>query len=365
MKHRLIALVLSAVLLLGVCACSSGDTGGGSGGNTPGSAQPTASESGGGSSGGDYKVGVILSGPPTDGGFCQQGADGIRGIQAAYGLSDDQVSIIDSVTTAETARAEAEAMAADGYTVVFGQGGQFAEYFREVAEQYPDTFFVTLGGEVTGPNQFPLCINIEEGSYISGVIAGMVTQSNQLGVVVGGDYPSYTKAGVGFALGAKAVNPDVSVSQVVLSTANANEAYETAMNMISSGTDVIFPNADAGNTGTILAVEQSDGVYSFGVYGDYTENAPEKVLANITADYAGAYVAAFEAIINGETTGDVMYLGVGDGIVNFSWNEELKATLPEDVVTAAEQAIADIQAGEIDIPNEYEIGAQGAESYFS
>ena len=358
MKHRIVSLLLAGVLLLGVSACSNGDTAGSS------APQPSTS-AGGGTDSTTYKVGVILSGPPTDGGFCQPGAEGIRGIQEAYGLSDDQVSIVDSVTTTETARAEAEAMAAEGYTVVFGQGGQFAEPFSEVAAEYPDTFFVTLGGEITGPNQFPLCISIEEGTYVCGVIAGNLTKTNKLGVVVGGDYPSYTKGGVGFALGAKAANPDVSVSQVVLSAANANEAYETAMNMISAGADMLLPNADAGNTGVILAVDQSQGVNSFGVYGDYTSNSPDKVIANIVADYGAAYVAAFEAIINGETTGDVMHLGVGQGIVTFQWNEQVKATLSEDVVAAAEQAIADIEAGKIDIPNEYEIGAQGADSYFS
>ena len=59
-----------------------------------------------------------------------------------------------------------------------------------------------------------------------------------------------------------------------------------------------------------------------------------------------------------------MFLGMGDGIVSFQWNEDLKATLPEEVVSAAEQAIEDIKAGKIDIPNEYEIGEVGAESFF-
>ena len=51
-----------------------------------------------------WKVGVMLSGSPTDGGYCQQGADGVRAIEEKYGC---QVAIIDSVTTADDARAEA------------------------------------------------------------------------------------------------------------------------------------------------------------------------------------------------------------------------------------------------------------------
>ena len=353
MKKQVLALLLSGALMLSAAGCSGG-------GDAAGSAQPSS----GGSEAGDIKVGVILSGPPTDGGYCQQGADGVRAIQEKYGLEDSQISIIDSVTTAETARAEAEAMAEEGYTVVFGQGGQFADYFKEVAEAYPDTWFVTNGGSVVGDNQFPICMSNEEGGYVCGVIAGMMTQSNQLGVIVCGDTPSYTKPGVGFALGAKAANPDVKVSQVVLSSANSNEAYETAMNMISSGTDLIFPNADAGNVGAIKAVSEHSGTYSFGVFGDYIESAPQQVIANMMPDAPGAYVAAFDAIMNGEAGGEVMFLGMAEGIVNLVWNEDVKAALPEDVVAAAEQAMEDIKSGAIQIPNEYEIGEQGSSSYF-
>ena len=365
---KLIPLILAGAMLLGAAGCSNQTA---ANSEAPGSAAPSSqapATDDGGSAATDYsnvKIAVMLSGPPTDGGYCQQGADGIRAIQEKYGLDDSQVSIIDSVTTAETARAEAENMAADGYKVVFGQGGEFATYFEEVAEMYPDTWFVTNGGEVTGPNQFPFCMSNEEGGYVCGVIAGLMSQSNQLGVVVGGDYPAFTKPGVGFSLGAQSVNPDVSVSQVVLSATNTNEAYETAMNMINSGSDFIFPNANEGNTGAIKAVDESDGTYTFGMFGDYSSTSPTKVIGNMIPDTNAAYVAVFDAIMAGEATGEIMFLGMADGIVNFTWNEDLKATLPEDVVAAAEQTIEDIKAGKIDIPNEYEIGENGTDTYFT
>ena len=344
---KLLSLLLSGALLLGAAGCSN------SGG------------SGSGGSDGEIKVGVLLSGPPTDGGYCQQGADGVRAIQEKYGLDDSQVSIIDSVTTAETARQEAEAMANDGYTVIFGQGGEFASYFEEIAQDYPDTWFVTNGGDVVGENQFPMCMSTEEGGYVCGVIAGMMTQSNQLGTIAGSDYPSFTKPNVGFALGAKSVNPDVSVTQVVLSSMNTNEAYETAMSQIQAGADFIFPNANEGNTGAIKAVDETDGAYTFGVFGDYNSASPTKVVGTMQPDTNAAYVAVFDAIMNGEAKGEIMYLGMAEGIVNFTWNEEVKATMPEDVVTAVDDTIEQIKAGEIDIPNEYEIGETGYEMYFA
>ena len=309
-----------------------------------------------------WKVGVMLSGSPTDGGYCQQGADGVRAIEEKYGC---QVAIIDSVTTADDARAEAENMAAEGYKIVFGQGGQFAEYFSEVAPDYPDTWFITNGGAVTGENQFPMCMSTEEGGYVCGVLAGLLTQSGVMGTIVSGDYPSFTKPGVGFALGAKSVDPNNVVKFSVLSASNSNEAYETIQSQIQGGADVIFPNADEGNSGAIKAVSESEGVYAFGVFGDYISGAPEQVAGNMMVDAPGAYVAAFESVMNGEASGEIQYLGMKEGIISFQWNEDFKATLSEDVVAQVEQTVEDIKAGKIDIPNEYDIGETGITEYFN
>ena len=106
-------------------------------------------------------------------------------------------------------------------------------------------------------------------------------------------------------------------------------------------------------------------MYSFGVFGDYISGAPDKVLGNMMVDAPGAYVAAFDAIVSGEATGDIMFLGMKDGIISFQWNEDLKATLPEEVVSEVEQTIEDIKAGKIDIPNEYDIGETGIDMYFN
>ena len=362
---KLIPLFLAGAMLVGVTACGGGSSSTPAPSQAPaGSKAPVESQAPAGDDYADIKIGVMLSGPPTDGGYCQQGADGVRAIQAKYNLDDSQVAIIDSITTADAARAEAENMAAEGYKVVFGQGGEFAEYFKEVAQDYPDTWFVTNGGSVTAANQFPMCMSTEEGGYVCGVIAGMMTKTNTIGIIPGGDWPSFTKPGVGFALGAKSVNDKIVVKNTVLSATHTNEAYETALNQIQSGADFIFPNANEGTSGAIKAVSESEGTYAFGVFGDYISGAPNQVIGNSMVDAPGAYVAVFDAIMAGEATGEIMFLGMGDGIVSFQWNEDLKATLPEEVVSAAEQAIEDIKAGKIDIPNEYEIGEVCAESFF-
>ena len=345
---KLIPLFLAGALMVGMSAC------GGS------SAEPSTAPTGdSGASGGseydDIKIAVMLSGPPTDGGYCQQGADGVRAIQEKYGLDDSQVAIIDSVTTADMARSEAENMAAEGYKVIFGQGGEFAEYFSEVAPDYPDTWFVTNGGSVVGENQFPMCMSTEEGGYVCGVIAGMMTKTNTVGVIAGGDWPSFTKPGVGFALGAKSVNPQVEILETVLDGPDGEAAYAAVQEQLAAGADVIFSNTNEAQPSALQAVQENGKARAFGMLGNYTEYAPEQLMGNVLCDYVEAYRQATEAIMAGTITESApMFMTTGNGCVNFYWNDAVKAQLSTEAVQAVEDTFLAIKSGEIQVPNEFE-----------
>lgn len=354
---KLASLLLATTLLAGAAGCSpaapSASKDPGTAGSTPPapvqSAAPSATNS-------DLKIAVMLSGPPTDGGYCQQGKEAGDAVGAEFGIT---VNVIEC-TGAENVKAEAENMAAEGYKIIFGQGGEYATSFAEIAKDYPDTWFVTNGGEVVSANQFPMCMSTEQGGYVCGVIAGMMTKTGVIGKIAGADFPSFIKPGVGFELGAKSVKPDIDCKQAVLSATNVNEAYETAMGQIQSGADFMFANANEGTDGSVKAVSESEGVYTFGVFGDFTSKAPDRVIGNSLVDTSKAYVETAKAIINGEITEpSVMFLGMKEGVISFTWNEDLKATLPADVVKAAEDAIQGFKDGTIVIPNEYEISEQG------
>ena len=338
---KLAALVLSGALLLSAAGCSNSNSGG--------SAAPQGSD-GGGSAASDVKIGVLIPGSPTDGGFSQQGSEAGKALETNHGCA---VSVVEAAT-AETIRQEAENMAAEGYKIVFGHGGQCASPFAEICEDYPDTWFVTIGGEELNDNLFSVVMCAEEGSYVLGVLAGLMTQSNVIGYTLGGDYPSYTKTTTGWALGAKSVNPDVEVLGAVLSATDANECAETTLNQIQSGADFILSNSNEGQAGAMKAVSESEGVYIFGCLGNFFDQAPGKVPMNVIGDYVAGYEMAYQAVMDGTATADFMYLTMANDAVTVEWNEELKAQFPEDVVATVEKTIEDIKAGTIDVPNEFE-----------
>ena len=333
---KLIPLILSGALLLGTAACG--------GGTTPdGSTAPA--ESGDAS---DVKIGILIPGSPTDGGFSQQGAEAGENLKKNYGY---EVATVEA-GTADVIKSEAETMAAEGYKIVFGHGGQCSAPFAEICEDYPDTWFVTFGGTEVRDNLFPVCMCAEEGTYVLGVAAGMMTQTDNIAYTLGGDYPAYTKTTMGFALGAKSVNPDLKIQEAVLSSPDSNECYETTMNQIKSGADFVLSNSNEGQAGAMKAVGESENVYTFGCLGNFFDMAPGKVLGNIIGDYNVGYDQATKAILDGTAEAEIMYLTIANGCVSVEWNPDIP--LPEDVQAAVDQAYEDIKSGKIDVPNEYE-----------
>lgn len=359
MKHqKLLSLLLAASLTAGLAGCSGGTNGSAGTPSTnpnPASSKAPAADNQTPTDTSGLKIAVLLSGSPTDGGFCQIGSEAGDAVQEALGLTE-AVSKVE-VTGAEAIKEEAESMAADGYKIIFGHGGEYASPFAEVAADYPETWFISIGGQGVGQNQFPLCLNTEQGGYLCGVMAGLMTKTNVIGCIYGGDYPAFTKPGFGFEMGAKSVNPNVEVKSAFLSDCNSTEAYETTMVQIKSNADVIFCNADEGNSGSIKAVAENPGVYTFGVFGDYSSLAPDSILVNDITDYKAAYVDAAKACIAGIDTPDTMFLGLADGVISLIWNEQMKDKIPQEVKDAVQDAQDKIISGEIKVPNEYEIAA--------
>ncbi len=295
------------------------------------------------------KVATLIPGSPTDGGFCQLGAEATQAVKEQLGC---EVTIIEAAT-ADKMKSEAETLAEEGYDIIFGHGGQYSSPFAEISGEYSDTWFVTCGGTEIQKNQFPLNITFEESTYVAGVVAAMMSESGKIGMLVGGDYPSYTKTTRALELGAKRVNETAECMFAGLSNIDMNEAYETTMSQITSGADIIFSNSNEGSLGSIKAAVDNQ-IYCIGALADYSAEAPQSCLLSCICDYNMAYVAAVKACAAGIEKSDILFIGMADGAVRLVWNENLKNKVPQEVLDAADETIEKIVSGEIHVPTEYE-----------
>ena len=147
---------------------------------------------------------------------------------------------------------------------------------RRVAKDYPDIAFA-FGSEFgpVEPNYSVFDNWIHEPAYLCGVIAGMETKSNILGVVAAIPINEVNRLVNAFKEGALSVNKDVKIKiSYIGGWFDPAKAKEAAKSMIESGADMLY----AERFGVFEAAKEADGVYAFGNMSDQNELAPNVVI---------------------------------------------------------------------------------------
>src|SRR5690606_23642510 len=159
--------------------------------------------------------------------------------------------------------------------VIFGDAFGNEEAVRRVARDYPDIAFVFGSGLGPVEPNFSVFDNwIHEPAYLSGLIAGSVSESGVIGVVGGFPVPEVNRIVHAFIVGAKEVNPEARVLvSFIDSWFEPAAAKEAALAQADAGADVLF----AERFGVIEAAEER-GAYAFGNMSDQNSLAPETVI---------------------------------------------------------------------------------------
>ena len=298
----------------------------------------------------NLKVAVILPSSPTDGGWGQVGADGLKNAADIYGFEP----VIVEAATADLMKREAEALAQEGFHLIFGHGGQYAQPFSEISGDYPNPFFITAGGDIVTDNQLVAEFVLERLTYIQGAMAAKLTEADMVGAIVGGSFPAYTKTSRGFRMGIEDFNEDAEfLFGVTQNSADMNEGYELTLSQINKGADIVWTNANQASQGSIKAARETD-TYIFGCVSDIQNEAPEVTIASATQNFNVLYTYVVEQYLEGNLGGETVKLGVESGAIKWVWNDRVKEELPDDVVALYDELLPKIQSGEIYVPGENE-----------
>lgn len=181
----------------------------------------------------------------------------------------------------------------EGNDIVIGLGFMVLEDLEKVAKKYPDQQFILVDSVSQLDNITSITFKEEQGSFLAGAVAGMVTKSNIVGFVGGADVPLIHKFKAGFEQGVKAVNPEAEVKVSYANDfGNAELGGKIASGMIDEGADVLY--AAAGFTGVgVLKEAQSKKKFAIGVDSDQYFFAEKAI---ITSMLKNVDVALYETV---------------------------------------------------------------------
>jgi basic membrane protein A len=293
-----------------------------------------------------------------DDGWGEAGFSAMRSIEEKYGY---QITYLDEVAIPDI-ESTLSIYAESDYDLIIVQGFQWGDPALLVAKQAPNTKFIVFTGLVSSENVASIFPMQQEGSYLLGVLAGSMTETNLIGYVGGDQYPNLINIFEGYKQGVKETNPDATViGTYVGEWNNVAKGKEIALTQIGSGADFVLHVADISGHGVIRAAQER-GVYAFGAVCDQNHLAPDTVLTSFVLDMEKAYDNAVKMVRDGTFRGEIFKPGLemgksapGDGIIYLASFHSLDKEVPPEVKEQVSQAAEDIIEGRMIVPERYEI----------
>lgn len=339
---------------LGLAAC------GGSASSAPasqaGNSAPAADEKT------TFKIGMVTDvGGVNDKSFNQTSWEGLQALAASD--SRFEVAYLESKNDADYGP-NIETFVDDGCDLIISVGFMLADATRAAAEEYPEQKFAIIDdSSIDLPNVACLMFAQHEASYLVGIVAGMMTESNVVGYVQGMVYDAMNLFGVGFIAGVKSVNADATVLQYNANNfGDAAGGKTAAVGFISNGADVIYHAAGGTGNGVIEACTEND-IWAIGVDSDQSVIDPAHVITSAMKRVDTASQDISKAVAEGTFAAGVHMYDLTNEGVGIAPTRDL---LPDEVIAAVEQAMADIKDGKIVVPqNGDELAAALGEDLFT
>lgn len=286
--------------------------------------------------------------------FNQFAYEGMKAAEECFGF---ETSFIETASEADYARNIATSLEGDP-DVLITVGFLLATDTLEAAEANPETRFIGIDQfqEEFPENYIGVQFREDEGGCLAGVAAGLLTETNVVGVVAGReDVPPVVRYVNAYESCAKQVNPDVQVLSIY------NEAFNTpdkgasdASQFIGEGADVIFgAGGPTGSGGVVEATTQ--GLWGIGVDQDEyfsTFDGGSAAGADRLATSAVKRVdlGVFQNIVaalSGEFQGGLFTLSAENGGITYAPPHD--ADVPQEVLDALEETRVALAEGTFEI----------------
>ncbi|WP_322806219.1 BMP family protein [Thermanaerothrix sp.] len=296
------------------------------------------------------RIAIVMPSSITDMAFSQGMYEALLKVQQELGgPSKMEIAYSENLYKVPDAAAAIRDYASQGYDIVIAHGSQYGTSVAQIAPEFPNTTFAWGTATDTFADQgiknvFAYNPAAEQGGYVLGTIAALMSKSGVLGVcgpVEAGDAKTYVD---GFKYGAEQARPDVKVQVTYTgSFSDVSLMAAAAETHIAAGADMLTGSSQS--VVGAIGVAKEKGAKWFGQQWDQTSLAPDIVVANQVYDYTGI-IKDMIAKRKAGTLGGVAYtLTLANGGLTIKYND--RVPVPADVKAKADEVIKGIIDGTI------------------
>lgn len=220
----------------------------------------------------------------------------------------------------------------------------YMDFVLDVAQKYPDVTFMHVSGYKRADNVGTMFGRMYQPRYLSGLVAGSMSKSGNIGYVAAHPIPEVIRMINAFALGVRKVNPAATVKVVWLfSWLDPGKEKEAAKALIDSGCDVLAMHAD---TGAVAQACEEAKVYVVGYNNDMSQYAPTMHLTAPIWNWEKLFAPVVQQVADGTWKSEAVWAGMKEGAVDLA---PFGSAVPEEVRKRVEDDRAKIVSGEWDV----------------
>jgi basic membrane protein A len=245
--------------------------------------------------------------------------------------------------------------------LIFGVGFIFTDDINNIAKEFPDKKFACIDYSV-GPGK-TIAANIEavefreeEGSFLVGALAALVTKSNKVGFIGGMESSLIKKFETGYKQGVKYANPDCEVLSAYVSVSpegfkNPGKAKEIALSQFSNGADIVYHASGLSGLGLFEATREKNKL-AIGVDMDQQNEAPGFVLTSMVKQVDEAVFLTIKDFKENKFTGGIKTFGLKDNGIGYVYDENNMKLIPDEVKAKLDSIKGKLISGEIKVDTE-------------
>jgi len=290
------------------------------------------------------KVGVIYITSPGDMGYSYMHDQGTIAAEAYFG---DKIEVIrmENVPENDSSMRVMEQLIDEGCKIIFANSYNYQDYMLQVAKENPDVYFEHCSGYLSNDNMSNYFGRMYQIRYLSGMIAAKMSPSGKLGYVGAYNTPEVVRGINAFALGARAVNPNATVTVVFTYTwYDPSLERQGAIALLDQGIDVIAQHQDTTEPAK-AAIER--GKYAVGYNADFRKIiGDDKVLVSPMWNWENYMIPAIESVLDGTWKTQSYWGGVDEGMVHLS---PVSPLVPADFQKEVAAVQTKIENGEWDV----------------
>ncbi|WP_420407319.1 BMP family protein [Hoeflea sp.] len=234
-----------------------------------------------------------------------------------------------------------------GHDLIIGEVFAVEEAARQVARDYPETAYLmgsSFMPQEDTPNFAVFDNYIQDASYLSGIIAGSMTETNNIGMVGGFPIPEVNRLMHAFMAGVRETAPEAEFQVAFIgSWFDPPKAKETAFAQIDAGADIMY----AERFGVSDAAQERD-ILAIGNVIDTQSDYPETVVASAIWHFEPTLDHAIEMVKAGTFKAENygVYSFMKEGGCSLAPLGTFEGKVPEQAMALVAEREAAIKAGE-------------------